>query len=83
MSYYLEEDFEQANVKKTKSIEIIDFIEEKEIDTIYYEKPYFLEPGKGADKAYILLREALKKSKKVALAKFVLHNREHIAVVKP
>jgi DNA end-binding protein Ku len=79
----VEEDFEQANVKKTKSIEIMDFIDEKEIDTIYYEKPYFLEPGKGADKAYVLLREALKKSKKVALAKFVLHNREHLAVVKP
>lgn len=79
----VEEDFKRANVKKTKSVEIIDFVDEKEIDPIYYEKPYYLEPGKGADKAYVLLREALKKSKKVGIARFVFHNREHIGVIKP
>ncbi len=77
-----DEDFEKANLKKTKTIEIVHFIDEKEIDTIYYVKPYFLEPDKNAEKAYALLREALKKSKKVGLAKYVLRNREHIAVVK-
>ena len=75
-------DFEKANLKKTKSIEIVNFIEEDEIDTIYYVKPYFLEPDKNAEHAYSLLREALKKSKKVGLAKYVLRNREHIAAVK-
>src|SRR5262249_10175282 len=65
-----EEDFKRASVKKTKTIEIIDFVEEIEIDPVYYEKPYYLEPGKGADKAYVLLRESLKKSKKVAIARF-------------
>lgn len=40
----VEEDFKRANVKKTKTIEILDFVDEKEIDTIYYEKPYYLEP---------------------------------------
>lgn len=77
-----EEDFAKANLKKTKTIEIISFIEETEIDPIYYVKPYFLEPDKNADNAYSLLREALEKSKKVGLAKYVIHNREHIAVVK-
>lgn len=77
-----EEDFEKANLKKSKTIEIVQFILEDEVDTMYYSKPYFLEPDKGADKAYSLLRDALKKSKKVGLAKYVLRNREHLAVVK-
>ncbi len=79
----VEEDFKRANLKKTKSIEIVDFVDANEIDPIYYEKPYYLEPGKGADKAYVLLRESLKKSKKVGIAHFVLHHREHMAVIKP
>lgn len=77
-----DEDFEQANLKKSKTIEIINFIEEEEIDSVYYVKPYYLEPDKNAENTYNLLREALKKSKKVGLAKYVLHNREHLAVVK-
>lgn len=75
-------DFEKANLKKTKTIEIISFIEEEDVDSIYFVKPYFLEPDKNAEKVYALLREALKKSKKVGLAKYVLRNREHLAVVK-
>lgn len=77
-----EKDFEKANLKKTKTIEIIHFIDEEEIDSIYYVKPYYLEPDKNAEKAYSLLREALVKSKKVGLAKYILRNREHLAVVK-
>ncbi|VHO03457.1 Ku protein [Candidatus Rhabdochlamydia sp. T3358] len=77
-----DKDFEKANLKKTKTIEIVHFIKENEIDSIYYVKPYYLEPAKNAEKAYGLLREALKKSKKVGLAKYVLRNREHFAVVK-
>lgn len=78
-----EEDFKKANLTKSKSIEIIDFVKEDEIDAMFYAKPYFLEPEKNAAKAYVLLREALKKSKKVGIAKFVIHNREHVAVIKP
>ncbi len=78
-----DEDFQKANVKKTKTIDIIDFAKENDIDTIYFEKPYYLEPEKGAFKAYALLREAIKRSKKVGVAKFVLRNREHLAVIKP
>ena len=77
-----DKDFEKANLKKTKTIEIVNFIDEDEIDTIYYVKPYYLEPGKHAEKAYGLLRDALKKSKKVGLARYVLRNKEHLAVIK-
>jgi DNA end-binding protein Ku len=78
-----DEDFKKANVRKTKSIDIVDFVDKDEIDVVYFEKPYYLEPDKGAAKPYALLREALKKSNKVAVAKFVLRNREHLAIVKP
>lgn len=75
-------DFEKVNLKKTKTLEIVSFINEEEIDSIYYVKPYFLEPDKNADKAYNILREALEKTGKVGLAKFVFHEREHLAIVK-
>lgn len=78
-----EKDFEKANAKKSKTIEIVEFTAETEIDVRYFEKPYYLEPDKGAEKAYALLREALAKSGKIAIAKFVLRNREHLAALKP
>lgn len=78
-----EEDFKRADVRKTKLIDIIEFTDKNEIDPMLFEKPYFLEPGKGASTAYAVLREALKKSKKVGIAKFVLHNREHLGVLQP
>lgn len=68
---------------KTKMIEIQSFIEEAEVDSIYFDKPYFLEPDKGAAKAYVLLNEALKKSKKAGIARYVLHTKEHIGLIKP
>lgn len=77
-----DKDFEKVNLQKTKTIEIVNFVNEDEVDSIYYVKPYFLEPDKNSAKAYSLLRDALKKSKKVGIAKYVLRNREHIAVVK-
>lgn len=78
-----DEDFEKANVRKTKTIDIAEFTEEKAIDSRFFEKPYFLEPDRGAGKPYGLLREALKRSGKVAIARFVLRNREHLAAIKP
>jgi DNA end-binding protein Ku len=77
------EDFNKANLHRTKAIDVIDFVKESDIDTIYFEKPFYLEPDKGADKAYTILRKSLKKAKKVGVAKFVLHNREHLGVIKP
>lgn len=77
------EDFKKADAKKTESIEIKQFTDEGEIDSRYYEKPYYLEPGKGAARAYALLRDALERSSKVALAKYALRARDNLAVVKP
>lgn len=77
-----DKDFENIALEKSDTIEIQFFSGEEEIDTIYYEKPYFLEPAKGGAKAYTLLREALKKSKKVAVVQFVFHNRLHLGVLK-
>lgn len=78
-----DEDFERANLKKSKSVEILDFVNEADIDSIYYEAPYYLEPQKGAESAYVLLREALRRSKKVAVGSFVLRLKEHLGVIKP
>lgn len=78
-----EGDFEKANLARTSTIEILDFVDESEVDSIYFVKPYYLEPDKNAEDSYALLRDALAKSKKVGIASFVLHNREHIAVIKP
>lgn len=74
-------DFEKASVAPSHSVDIIEFVDQKQIDARYYDKPYYLEPAKGGEKAYILLREVLKRSKKVAVATFVLHNREHIGII--
>jgi DNA end-binding protein Ku len=79
----LDEDFKRASPEKTKTIDIVSFTAEAEIDPKYYEKPYYLEPDPKATKAYALLREALAKSKKVAVATFVMREKEHVAVVKP
>lgn len=76
-------DFEAAGAEKTKTIEILNFANEKEIDSLYYEKPFYLEPDKGAMKAYALLRDALKSSGKVGVTTFVLRNKESLAILKP
>jgi DNA end-binding protein Ku len=77
------EDFKRADPEKTSSLDIEQFINPEDIDERYFEKPYFLEPGKGADKAYALLREALQKTGKQALVKYVMRQREHIGSIKP
>lgn len=75
-------DFEAAEAEKTKTIEIMNFVDEKEIDTIYYEQPYYLEPDKGAMKAYALLRDALQASGKVGVGTIVLRNKESLVILK-
>ncbi|MES1215203.1 MAG: Ku protein [Bacteroidota bacterium] len=75
-------DFEKASPEKTKHIEITQFVDEKEIDSTYFETPYFLEPEKTGVRAYILLREALHKSGKAGVGLFVMHNREHVCIIK-
>jgi DNA end-binding protein Ku len=78
-----DKDFERASPKKTKFIEITDFILENEVDSIYFETPYFLEPEKSGAKAYSLLREAFKKSGKAGVGTFVLRNKEHLCILRP
>lgn len=77
-----DEDFAKANRQRQKTIEIQAFSDSNEIDERYYKKPYYLEPQKGAESAYALLRESLKRSKKIAVAKYVLRNRDHLAAIK-
>jgi DNA end-binding protein Ku len=79
----LDEDFKRASPKKTRTIDIVEFVEADEIDSKYYEKPYYLEPDAKSTKAYALLREALAKSKKVAIATYVMREKEHVAAIKP
>lgn len=78
-----DEDFKKATPEKYDHLEIVQFVSEKEIDPVYYEKPYFLEPEKTGARAYALLRDALKKEGKAALGPLVYHKREWICLIKP
>jgi len=78
-----DEDFRRADIEATQSVEIIEFVNLDEIDPMYFDKPYYLEPQKKGEKAYALLREALQKSGKVGIAKVVIKTRQHLAAVKP
>ena len=78
-----DEDFQRVDIEATQTVDIQDFVELDEIDPIFFYKPYYLEPQKGGDKAYVLLRDALKDSKKVGVAKVVIKTREYLASVKP
>lgn len=77
------DDFEAVAPEKSKMIEVNHFIEEDEIDTIYFESSYYVAPEKSGEKAYALLREALIKSGKVGIAQFVLRTSEALTVLKP
>ena len=78
-----EKDFETVSAKKTKTIEISDFVKEEEISSLYYETPYYLEPDKSGTRPYELLREALLKTKKVGVASFVMRSKESLAILRP
>jgi DNA end-binding protein Ku len=78
-----QKELDSFDAKKTQTIDIKQFVDEDDLDIRYLEKPYYLEAVKGGEKAYSLLRTALYKSNKLALAKFVLHEREHVALLKP
>ena len=78
-----DEDFQKASPEKSRIIEITEFVKETDIESIFYETPYFLEPQKSGQKAYTLLCEALKKSGKVGLGNFVMRSKEALCVLKP
>ena len=77
-----DEDLDKADIELTKTIQIVEFVHEEEIDPLFFDKPYYLEPQKGGERAYALMRDALAQSKKVGIAKVVLKSREHLAAVK-
>ena len=76
-------DFEEASPEKTKMINLRSFVNESDIDSIYFESPYYLSPQKGGEKAYSLLLKALEKTKKAGLSTFVMRNTENLAVIRP
>jgi DNA end-binding protein Ku len=69
--------------EKTRAIEVQDFVDLEEIDPIYFDSPYYLGPADGAEKAYSLLAKAMEESGKVAVARFVFRNKEHLAALRP
>src|SRR6266849_11035757 len=77
-----DEDFQRVDLEATKTVDIKDFVDQNEIDPMFFYKPYYLEPQKGGDKAYALLRDALKDTNKVAIAKVVIKTRQYLAGVK-
>ncbi|QNL49403.1 Ku protein [Olivibacter sp. SDN3] len=76
-------DFEEASPEKNKLINLQSFVKSTEIDSIYYDTPYYLEPQKGGEKAYRLLLRALLKTKTVGLSTFVMRSTDNLAVIKP
>lgn len=76
-------DFKHANVKASETIEIDTFCDVSQIPAMYYEKPYYLAPSKGGEKVYTLLRQALESTNKVAVATFVMHQRQHLCAIAP
>jgi DNA end-binding protein Ku len=75
------EDFEKAALKKDRIIDILDFVSAESIDDRFFDKPYYLLPGKGGAKAYALLREAIKESGQIGVAKFVLRTKQRLAAI--
>src|SRR3954454_18575637 len=77
------DELEELDPKKTRAIEIEDFVDLDDIDPIYFTQPYYLGPDKGAERAYALLVKAMNDERKVAIARFVLRNKEHLAAIRP
>jgi DNA end-binding protein Ku len=77
------DELEEIDPKKTRAIEIEDFVDLDDIDPIYFTQPYYLGPDKGAERAYALLVKAMNDERKVAIARFVLRNKEHLAAIRP
>jgi DNA end-binding protein Ku len=78
-----DEDFARVDVEATHSVNIMNFVSLDEVDPLLFYKPYYLEAGKGGDKAYVLLRDALVESGKIAISTVVIRTRQHLAAIKP
>ena len=75
------EDFQAAALEKTRTVDIIDFVKSEEIDARYFETPYYLVPAKGGERAYALLREAIREAGRIGIATFILREAQHLAAV--
>jgi len=78
-----DDELESANVEATHTIDIVAFVDDGDVDPIFFEKPYFVSPTKQGTKAYALLRETLAKNKQIGIAKFVVRTRQHLAALMP
>lgn len=78
-----EEDYEAASPEKTKILSIDQFVKEEEVDSVYFETPYYLEPQKNGESAYRLLLKALEKTSMVGIGTFVLRETEAIGMIRP
>jgi DNA end-binding protein Ku len=76
------DELEALDPKKTKTIEIEDFVDLDEIDPIYFNQPYYVGPAQGAERAYALLAQAMAEQRKVAIARFVMRNKESLAALR-
>jgi DNA end-binding protein Ku len=77
------DELDEIAPERTRAIEIQDFVDLDDIDPIYFEHPYYLAPDKGAERAYQLLVQAMEEQRKVAIARFVLRNKEHLSAIRP
>jgi DNA end-binding protein Ku len=77
-----DEDFKTAALERSKSIDILDFVKQEEIDPRYFETPYYLVPGKGAEKSYALLREAIRAGGVVGIGKIIIRQTQHLVGIK-
>ncbi|MGE5523494.1 MAG: Ku protein, partial [Rhodospirillaceae bacterium] len=78
-----EEDFKQANVEATQTVEILSFVDAAVVAPYYFETPYYLEPGKRGEKGYALLREVMVRTKRIGIAQVVIRSRQHLAALLP
>jgi DNA end-binding protein Ku len=78
-----EEDIKKVAPKTAKTMEILEFVKEQEVDPVFFESSYYLAPDEAGEKPYALLFEALRRSSYIALAKIAMHNREHIVMLRP
>src|ERR671934_1304250 len=75
------EDFKAAALEKTRTVDIVDFVKAEEIDDRFFETPYYLVPAKGGERAYALLRDAIRESGRIGISKFILRDAQHLAAV--
>lgn len=78
-----DDDFKRVDIEATQTVDIQNFVKLSEVNPVFFNKPYYMEPQKGGDRAYVLLRDALRATGKIGIARVVIKTRQHLAAVKP